>query len=478
MRHSALGRAAALAALLGLALLGAAPAFGSGFQLIEQNGSGLGNAYAGQAASVKDASAILFNPANLTRVEGKQVLFSLEYIGVGTTFTDKESTRPYLPTTPPTIFPVPLGGDGGDAGGWTPVPNLYMSWQAGKSVWLGLGVNAPFGLKTEWEPTWVGRFHATTSEVKTLNINPTVAFKVSDSFSLGAGVSYQKLEATLASAVPYGGLAFAGAAQAGGPAAAAGILAQLGGLSGLAREGEATIKGDTWTWGFNLGLNAQFAEKGHLGVSYRSKIKHELDGDVVFEGAPTFATSGPLGALGAGINARFANGPVTTTVELPATLSVALSYGGDKYEVMADWTYTGWDVIQDLTIERADAAQTVVSTVPLSFENTWRAGLGGNFQLNENFKLRLGLAYDKAPVLDQYRTPRLPDKDRTWVAAGFEYKLGQKSAIDVGYAHLFIGEASSNLPNQDSASSPPKGQLLGSYDAKVDILSAQLRFSF
>lgn len=478
MRHSALGRAAALAAVLGLALLGATPAFGSGFQLIEQNGSGLGNAYAGQAAAVKDASAVFFNPANLTRVEGKQVLFSLEYIGVGTTFTDAGSTRPYLPTTPPTTLPVPLGGDGGDAGGWTPVPNLYMSWQAGKSVWLGLGVNAPFGLKTEWEPSWVGRFHATKSEVKTLNINPTVAFKVSEGFSLGAGVSYQKLEATLASAVPYGGLAFAGAAQAGGPAAAAGILAQLGGLPGLAREGEAVIDGDTWTWGFNVGLSAKLGEHGHLGASYRSKIKHDVEGTVEFGNAPTFATTGPLGPLGAGINARFANGDVTTEVELPETISVALSYETDKYDLMADWTYTGWDKIQALTIKRADAAQTVVSSVPLKFESTWRVGLGGNYQASEKFKLRLGFAYDKAPVVDEFRSPRLPDSDRTWAAAGFEYKLGEKSALDVGYAHLFIGEASSNLPNQDSASAPPKGKLIGTYDAKVDILSAQLRFSF
>lgn len=475
MRHSALGRAAALAAVLGLALLGAAPAFGSGFQLIEQNGSGLGSAYAGQAAAVKDASAIYFNPANLTRVEGKQVLFSLEYIGVGTTFTDGGSTRPYLPTNPPTPISGSLGGDGDQAGGWTPVPNAYFSWQAGQSVWLGLGVNAPFGLKTEWEPTWVGRFHATKSEVKTYNINPTVAFKLNENVSLGAGASYQKLTATLASAVPYGGLAV-GAASAFGPAAVGGILGQLGGASGLAREGEAVIEGDTWTWGFNVGLAAKLGEHGHFGASYRSKIKHELDGTVTFGNAPTFAASGPLGPLGAGINARFANGPVKTTVEMPETISVAASYETDKYELMADWTYTGWDTLQSLVILRPDDTQ--VSSVPLNFKTTWRTGFGGNYQVNESFKLRFGLAYDKAPVQDQYRTPRLPDNDRTWVAAGFEYKLGQKSAIDVGYAHIFVKGADSNLPNQDVVGAPPKGKLIGTYDAKVDILSAQLRFSF
>ena len=475
MRHSALGRAVALAAVLGLAVLGAAPAFGSGFQLIEQNGSGLGNAYSGQAASVKDASAVFFNPANMTRVEGTQVAVSLEYIGVGTKFTDSGSTRPFLPTNPPTPISAQLGGTGGDAGGWTPVPNAYFTWQAGKSLWLGLGLNAPFGLKTEWDPTWMGRFHATKSEVKTYNINPSVAFKVNENYSLGAGVSYQKLDATLASAVPYGGLAV-GAAAPYGAAAQAGILAQLGGLSGLAREGEATIEGDTWTWGYNFGLHAKLGQYGHLGATYRSKIKHELDGTVTFANAPTFATSGPLGALGTGINARFANGPATTTVELPETFSIAASYETDKYELMADYTYTGWDSIQALVITRPDGTQ--VSSVPLNFETTWRTGLGFNYQVNDKFKLRLGLAYDKAPVQDEYRTPRLPDNDRVWTAAGFEYKLGEKGAFDMGYAHLFVSDASSNLPNQDTPASPPKGKLIGSYAAKVDILSAQFRFSF
>jgi len=470
--HSALQQILALA-VVGALALSPAPALASGFQLVEQNGSGLGNAFAGQAAGARDASTIFFNPANLTRIPGKQFVLGANPIGVTTTFTDQGSTRPSLAGTP---IPVPLGGDGGDAGGWIPVPNAFFSWQAGSQVWLGLGVSVPFGLKTEWEEDWVGRFKATTSEVETININPTVAFKLSDSFSLGAGASYQKLKATLAQGVPYGGLAYGGALQAAGPIAAAGILAQLGGPAGLAKEGISTMEGDTWSWGFNVGATLQLGEQGRLAASYRSKIKHDVEGDVTFEDAPTFATTGPLGGLGTVLNSRFASGPVTTHIELPETVSVAAAYEGERVELLADWTWTGWASIQTLAIARADGS--ALSSVPLNFEDTWRVGLGFNYELNDAWLLRLGTAYDKAPVQDEYRTPRLPDNKRIWAAGGFQYKLGKNTAIDLGYAHLFVEDASSNLPNQDSPTSTPSGNLIGTYEAGVNIVSFQLKYSF
>lgn len=469
-----------LACALG-ALLVASPAtvMASGFQIVEQNGSGLGNAYAGQAASAKDASAIHFNPANLTRVKGKQFLVSVEPIGVTTEFENASSTRPFLPTTPPLVLPVPLGSAGGDAGGWVPVPNGYFSWQAAEKVWVGLGVNAPFGLKTEWDSDWMGRFHGIKSSVTTLNINPTLAFEASDVLSIGAGASYQRLDAELSRAIPYGGIAVGATAAlppALRPAAIAGILAQIGGPSPLAREGVATIKGDDWAWGFNVGATVKLGEEGRLAATYRSKTTYDLQGDVTFTNAPTFATAGPIGALGAALNARLANGEVTTRIELPETISGAISYETEKWELMADWTWTGWSSIQDLAIDRADGSE--LSSEALKFDDTWRAGLGFGYQMNDSWKLRLGTALDKAPVQDEFRTPRLPDNDRVWAAAGVEYKVGKSGALDLGYAHLFVKDASSSLANQETAASPPTGNLIGSYQASVNIFSVQYRHSF
>lgn len=476
--HSAIQK---LMAIVVVSVLAAAPvpALASGFQLVEQNASGLGNAYAGQAAGVKSAGAIYFNPAALTQVKGWSVVASTELIGVGTTFADSAST---VPSAGAFQFPVPLGNDGGEAGKWVPVPNAYVSGQVSDRIWLGAAFNVPFGLETNWDPAWVGRFHGTQSKVETYNVNPTIAVKLSDSVSVGGGVSYQHLKADLGQGVAIGSLAYVGTAQAVAAFPPAVQLAALGavvgqlGPSGRALEGSALISGDSNAWGWNAGALVKLGEEAHVAVSYRSKIKHDLSGTVTFTGAPAFALPGSLAPIGTGLNARFASGPVTTTIDLPDTLSVAAAWEKDKLELLADWTWTGWSSIPTLDIARADGS--ALSTVALTFQDTWRAGLGANYKVNDKWTLRLGTAYDKAPVQDEFRTPRLPDNNRVWTAAGFEWKLSQKATVDVGYAHLFVKAAPSSLPNQETATSTPVGNLVGDYSAKVDILGAQIALHF
>ena len=186
MRTHAAFRLTAVAATLALALSPSA-VLASGFQLVEQNGSGLGNAFSGQAAGVKDASAIYFNPAALTGIEGGNLVLSIEPIIPSYEFNDGGSTAPSLPPLPgvPPLG-IPLGGTGGNAGGVTPVPNGYFSYQVADNWWLGLGVNIPFGLTTEWESDWMGRFHGIKSSIHAINVNPTVAVKLG-ALSLGAG---------------------------------------------------------------------------------------------------------------------------------------------------------------------------------------------------------------------------------------------------------------------------------------------------
>jgi long-chain fatty acid transport protein len=476
MRRNSSSRVLALLLTFALAAL-PTPLLASGFQLVEQNASGLGNAFAGQAAGVKDASAIYFNPAALTKIKGWNLVLSVEPIDFSTTFSDTASTRP---SAGGFVFPVPLGNEGGDAGKWIPVPNGYLSGQVTDRIWLGVGVNAPFGLETDWDPAWVGRFHATRSKVQTINVNPTIALELSDTFSVGGGLDWQHLKADLGSNVAYGGLSYAGAAQAlaaqGLPPAVqaallASILAQLGGPAGLATEGPALVSGDSNAWGWNVGALLKLGEQARLGVSYRSKIKHDVAGTATFTGATTLSESGPTAPIGATINAAFADGPVTTTIELPETLSVAADWENDKVQVLADWTYTAWDSIQTLDIVRTDG--TPLSSVPLTFATTWRVGLGINVRMSDSFRLRLGTAYDKSPVQDQYRTPRLPDDSRVWAAGGFEWKLASRARVDVGYAHLFLDQTPSNLTTESTS-----GNLVGTYNANVNILGAQLTLGF
>ena len=455
----------------------------SAFQLVEQNASGLGNAYAGQAAAAEDASTIFFNPAGLTQIRGFQVVGALNLVTPKAEFENSGST-------PATLQPT-LGGTGGDAGGPNLVPNLYLSFEALPNlVWAGLGVNAPFGLKTEWDDGWMGRFHALTSDVKTLNVNPTIAVKLHDWVSVGAGVNWQWLSAELSNGVNYSAIGAGSVPPAAVPQILGALAATCQGAvatgpgAGAGCEGVATVKGDDRTWGWNLGAMVSLPTKTRIGLSYRSAIEHDVEGNVKFSNRPVAPAGAPPALAGAvaAFNAALPDGDVKTTIELPETASVAISQQVlPQLQLLADFTWTGWSSIKDLSIFRANG--TGLTSTPLEFEDSWRVGLGANYQVAEMWKLRAGVAYDKTPVKDEHRTPRLPDEDRTWLAGGAQWAFSQKGAIDVGFAYLFVSDASSNLPNVDAEPpagfrATPKGTLVGDYSASVWIASAQARYSF
>jgi long-chain fatty acid transport protein len=437
----------------------------AGFQLMEQNASGLGNAYSGAAAAAEDASTIYFNPAGLTRLPGRQAVGALSLIRPSTEFTNTASCAPYAGIGAGTAtcpfgpngnlghFP---GGNGGDASDWAFLPAAYLSWQVAPSWWVGLGVNAPFGLKTEWDSTWVGRFHAIKSEVRSVNINPTVAWKINDVFSVGGGLNAMWFDAELTSAVSYRAVALA----TGIPGIVAGTPP--------GSEGVSTVKGDDWAVGWNLGATFDFGlanRPTRVGIHYRSRIKFTLEGDASFANRP------------AALNAVLPNGGIEADIKLPDTVSVALSHHfTPRWQVLADYTYTGWDTIQELRVVRTNGS--LLTSTPLGFINSWRVGIGTNYQVSDQWKLRAGFAYDKAPVQDAFRTPRLPDEDRYWLAGGAQWTLSKQWAFDFGLAYLFVNDASSLLRNQETTTSPPRGSLVGTYEADVWILSGQVRFSF
>ena len=243
------------------------------------------------------------------------------------------------------------------------------------------------------------------SEVKTININPTVAWKINEMVSVGGGFSAQRLDTTLSNAVSYRAVALASGV---GPLIAA---------TPLGAEGLATVEGDDWGWGWNIGVMFNLQPATRLGISYRSTIKYDVEGDVRFDNRPA-----AMGAV-----PQVANGDVKARIKLPDTWSVGVSHQlNPKVELLADYTWTGWDSIQDLVIKRSSgplSGQTLTST-SLHFKNTWRIGIGGNYLLNDVWKLRAGFAYDNGNTSDEFRTPRLPDSDRLWFALGAQWTAG------------------------------------------------------
>jgi long-chain fatty acid transport protein len=414
----------------------------SGFALIEQNASGLGNAYAGQAASAQDASTIYFNPAGLTEVAGRQMVVVGNFIRPSAKFDDVGSHNAMLQTS--------TGGTGGDAGDLAVVPNFYYAMDVRPGVKFGLAVGAPFGLKTEYDKNWVGRFQAVTSDMQTLNFNPTLAFKLNDALSLGVGLDIMMIKAELTSMTNYS----AGIYQA---THGAMVVPNLSGLG--------TVKGDDWGVGANIGLLYQPQAGTRVGVSYRSEASFTLDGTAKFANRPP--------ALAAGLP----DGDVTADVTLPASASLSLFRTlSPQVDLLADISWTGWSSFKDLTVKRPNGS-TLSQTIE-NWDDTMRYSVGFNYHQNDRLTWRAGVAYDETPVPDAHRTPRIPDEDRTWLALGVQYKLDDKSRLDAGIAHLFVKDARIHSGDAAGPGVYPYGQLNGKYDNKVDIISVQYTRDF
>lgn len=435
----------------------------SGFQLIEQNASGLGNAFAGQAASAQDASTIFFNAAGLTRIPGRQFVAAGHLIKPSIRFNDRGSTP--AASTPGGTGPFAMNGDGGNAGELAFVPNLYASWQYNEQLFFGIGINVPFGLATDYDPDWMGRFHAIKSEIRAINVNPTVAIKVSDALSVGFGVNWQRADAELTKAVNY---SFVGA------------LAGLGVPPNI--EGSNKIKGDDSGWGFNLGALIKPGPHTDIGFAYRSAISYKLSGDVTYSGRPA-ALEAALAVPG--VFNQVGDGPISADLKVPASFSAAIKHQFNPgwmsrgWELLADVTWTQWSSLKKLDIVRSNGS--MLESTPFEWRDTWRFGLGLNYRPDVEWTYRFGVAYDQTPTKDTFRTPRIPDQNRTWVALGAQYKMSRAAAIDVGYAHLFMKHPSVNLngpPALTPAQAAGRGSLVGDYDSKVDIFSVQYRQFF
>lgn len=377
----------------------------SGFGLIESNADGQGVAYAGSGAVAENASTIYFNPAGMTLLPGRQIVGSLHAIQFSTKFDDG----------------VAGNNDGGDAGGLSFIPNLYYAMPLNANTWFGLGINVPFGLKTEYDPAWQGRVHGIKSELQTVNINPSIGMRVSDKLSLGAGISAMYIKAELT-----------------GFAGAPGVL---------------TVKGDDWGYGYNVGLLYELSKDTRIGLSYRSRVKQRLEGEATFS------------ASSAG------NGPVTASVTLPETATLSLYTRLDpQWALLADISWTGWSEFQELRILRDTGATLTVT--PENWNDTMRYSLGAHYQFNDRTKLRMGIGYDESPVPStEFRTVRIPDNDRTWIAFGVGYKLNKNDSIDLAYSHLFVKDAPIN--NTSSGVT-----VNGTYKSTVDILGVQYTHTF
>lgn len=401
---------AGLAAVL--LFLAPAGANAGGFAVKEQSTAAQGNSFAGATAGAEDVTYMFFNPAGLTRHADHQTALVFNYIVVQGETADANAG---------------VGGEpaSGDAAVDAFVPAVYAMWSVSPDLKLGIGVNAPFGLKTEYSQTWAGRYHSVESEMKTININPVLAYRINDMFSVGAGLQIQQVDVTLSNMVNFGG---------------PDLLAE--------------VTGDDWGFGATFGLLAELSDDTRLGLGYRSQVKHDIEGTFII---PGFVASDA--------SADFTS-PDMATAGFYHDIN-------SQWAVMGELAWTRWSSFDELLIQDGG---TVINRTPEDWEDVWFFALGATWKPNETWAIRAGAGYDQAPIPDNRRTPRITDEDRIILSLGAQFRPSRNVTIDAAYSHFFIKDGSIDLPV--GYSDPPQPALTANYENSADIISIQAVLHF
>ena len=427
--------------LVTLFLIGEAAA--SGFQLREQSGTGQGTSYAGMTAGGEDISAMFFNPAamGLKRHRDNAVLATAAYIMPKAKFKDGSANRS-------TGAAIAGASSHGDSGKDAIVPAFYALWRIDDDLRFGVSANVPFGLETEYGSDWIGRYHATQSAIRTIALSPSVSYKVGGGFTLGAAAVFQHLQA------------------------------KLGKAANVNQISSGTIAGDAFSLleaSDSVGIGGKFGvlwelpdNATRLGAAYHTEIRHKLQGEATFTGSGIAA----LGTL-------LRDSGIKANVALPETASFGVQHDVTPWLTLAgEAAWTRWSKVQELRIRFVTGRADDVS--PLKWKDTYFLSVGAIVRPWAGWTLRTGLAFDKSPVPDAERTPRLPDQDRTWVSFGASYAWNQALDLEAGYSHIFVRRARLQLTDSGASTDPNRfrGNLNGNYEASIDILAVQARLRF
>ena len=361
--------------------------FAAAFQLNEHSASGLGRAYAGEAAIADNASVLSRNPAAMTTFDKMALSVSGTYIkpdvdvagdiyaGPAKLASSSESDIAPDAFVPATYFIQPL--------------NDQWAW--------GIGLFSNYGLSTEYSKTFPAGAGAGDTELLTFNINPNIAYRINSNFSVGAGINAVYAQAELNR--------YAGALA---------ITPPLNSDTAIAH-----LKGDTWGFGWNVGTLYEINENNRLALTYRSQVDLSFDGD--FKGL----TSGY----------RTVDGNLK--LDLPAQAEFAGYHRlNQQFAVHYSVNWTDWSAFQELKATSNACAGGVCLQKDEKFKDSTRYSLGGTWYVNPSWEARIGFAYDNSPIEPEYRSLSIPDSDRVWYSAGATYHIDQDMSVDFGMAYL------------------------------------------
>ncbi len=384
-------------------------ALASGYNFGTQSAAAQGTANA-NGAEAADASVIYANPAGMSRLKGTNVSGVFDVVLPSVEF-EQTGTATAFHKYPTPGFAAMSGSNGGDPVHSTFVPHGYFTHQINDQWTAGIGVFVPFGAKIEFSDDFVGRYYGQKTELKTININPSVSFKLDEMHSFGFGLDFQHMKAKLQRKVTTYGT--------------------------VATDGTFHVEGDSWGYGFNLGYMLNLGDHTRFGVAYRSAIKQDNKG------------TASLVVSGAGINMH---NDASAAVKTPDSLSFnGFHELNDKWAVMGDVTFTRHSYLDQIVVDAPPITTTYMQT---NWRNTFKAAVGANYQLNQAVKLRMGYAYDKSPnTSDADTLVTMPDNDRQWFSVGANWKLSPKDSVDFAFSYIMIRDRYINR-SYDSPTTP------------------------
>lgn len=402
-------RAAFKVALSAIAVAAAfaSTAHAAGFMLTEQSAGALGRAYAGAGVDGTDLSGVYYNPATMVLHKGTAI--QMGFVGIGLNLDY-------------------VGEKGETANGRNKsqaIPHGYIVHQINDKAWFGLSMTVPFGMGTEYDDDWAGNEHGISATILTFDLNPNFAFKLSEKFSVGFGASIQYASADLKIRKDITN-------------EANGILAAFKKDPVDKASVRSEIDADSIAWGWNVGMMWSPLENLRFGVSYRSKITHDAEGDLSIDQLSLSSDSPELSQIVGGTLSQLgAYGDMTgaATVTAPAWAMASVAWDvNDLVSLYGTFRWTDWSSFDELKI---DGNGETKSTIPNKWRDTYLGSLGMDLRLTDWWTLRGGIAYESSPIANpQYRTAIIPDADRWWFAIGSSFKWSDNFQTDISFAHL------------------------------------------
>ena len=411
--------------------------YGSGFQINESGAKAM--AMAGAFAGVaNDASAIHFNPAGITQLQGTNISAGVSLIIPSFKYTSPDGNEYEIEKKVFTPF------------------NVYITHQFSEKFSAGFGVNTPYGLGTFWEDEeWPGRYLALDTEIRTFVFTPVIAYKVSDAFSISAGLRYG-----------YGDVLISRKTAIVNPSPPAYLT-----------DGLVELEGDGTALGFVAGILVKPSEMIQLGLSYRSEMNYTFEGDAVNTIPAPYNAAIPSTAL--------PYGPISADLTTPQNITFGVGImPNEAVTISADFQYVGWSSYDKLEIDFDDWANPLTGEQRLSsernFENSFIARLGAEYKASEQFALRGGLLYDNNPVTDEMLEPTLPDADRIGLNIGLGYQFTENLSMDLAYFLLIFNERQiedSEVDQNPSPLAPGIQPFNGTYNSTAHLFGINLNYA-